>query len=523
MPHGVVKSGLRVSPVQYAPTHSDCTGPQEAMPWAHPMGASCEHVPWADHLVKVLVASGNLPRHVPGGITQPVRVQIWSDGSGINSEMFALADLNEAFARCLHTKLEWNLYFCCVSDMASLGFAERNHKPSHTSKDMKFRTLGVTNTPQFGCDTCNMNHDMPIDGIDLYVGTYQCSPWFRQGKRTRCDHPSAALFRTGVSTIRHMQPATWIMELGEVPHERAAERIQQEIITGINRQDKQPYVVHMLMNLSPLTTGYPMQRPRTFMVGWRADMGDAMALGRPLASLLANPFLPQLSYIGFLKLHRFVDLTRVGQYPTELELAKLVMTRRDRMACRCGVDPMVLCTVHTCKCGHCGDYGMGCAWRKRLRRHIADKNLCVPEPAKLSYIQVLEVNGIMHPVQPGCRTWLNILALHPEAQPLNNTLMVADLSRAPGFGSLLLDGTVPTWTPTSAMHSFQCGHTLTTYHLSCLMGLNLNGVDLRGVHEAWIRRQLGLGIHIPNFGLVLLAVMAMPLNMLWRGHGATYD
>ena len=73
------------------------------MPWAHPMGASCEHVPWADHLVKVLVASGNLPRHVPGGITQLVRVQIWSDCSGINSEMFALADLNEAFARCLHT------------------------------------------------------------------------------------------------------------------------------------------------------------------------------------------------------------------------------------------------------------------------------------------------------------------------------------------------------------------------------------------------------------------------------------
>ena len=55
------------------------------------------------------------------------------------------------------------------------------------------------------------------------------------------------------------------------------------------------------------------------------------------------------------------------------------------------------------------------------------------------------------------------------------------------------------------------------------MGLNLNGVDLRGVHEAWMRRQLGLGIHIPNFGLVLLAVMAMPLNMLWRGHGATSD
>ena len=118
---------------------------------------------------------------------------------------------------------------------------------------------------------------------------------------------------------------------------------------------------------------------------------------------------------------------------------------------------------------------------------------------------------------------MNILALHPDAQPLNDTLMIAGISQNPGFGSLLFDGAVPTVTTTSALHCFQVGQALSTYQLSSLMGLDLEGVDLRGVQEAWMRRQLGLGVHIASFGLVLLAVMATPLDAIWRGQGATYD
>ena len=118
---------------------------------------------------------------------------------------------------------------------------------------------------------------------------------------------------------------------------------------------------------------------------------------------------------------------------------------------------------------------------------------------------------------------MNIFALDPEAEPLNDTLMIADISQSPGFGSLLFDGAVPTLTTTSALHCLQVGHALNTYQLSSLMGLSLEGVDLRGVQEAWMRRRLGLGVHIASFGLVLLAVMATPLDAIWRGQGATYD
>ena len=91
--------------------------------------------------------------------------------------MFALGNLNDAFDRCLNVKVDWNLYFCCEADVASLGFAERNHKPLHTSIDMNQRSLGAPDTPaQFWCETCKLSHDLPTDGIDLYVGTYPCSP-----------------------------------------------------------------------------------------------------------------------------------------------------------------------------------------------------------------------------------------------------------------------------------------------------------------------------------------------------------
>ena len=71
-------------------------------------------------------------------------------------------------------------------------------------------------------------------------------PHGRGGESVRVDHPAAALFRIGVSTIRHMQPAAWIMELGEVPDEHSADHIQQEITHGINTQDRQPYVIQAL-------------------------------------------------------------------------------------------------------------------------------------------------------------------------------------------------------------------------------------------------------------------------------------
>ena len=529
MPRGLVKKRpaaamSSIVPVQYEPEPWDDSGPHATIPWACPNGPRCEQVMWADHLVNMLVGGGYLPRHVQGGSTQPARVQIWSDCSGINSEMFALGNLNDAFDRCLNVKVDWNLYFCCEADVASLGFAERNHKPLHTSIDMNQRSLGAPDTPaQFWCETCKLNHDLPTDGIDLYVGTYPCSPWSRRGKRTGFGHPAAELFRIGVSTIRHMQPAAWIMELGEVPDEHAVDHIQHEITQGINMQDRQPYVVQALRNLSPLASGFPMRRTRLFFVGWRGDMGVVSDLIKPLKCLIDHPLPLQHSYFGFLKLHRSVDLSRVGQYPTDKELAQLAAVTGDNIACCCSVAPMVVCRVHICKCGNCGEDGLHCAWRMRMVQHMTAKQWHVPESDKLRYVQVLEMNGIVCPAQARCRTWLNILAVHPDAQPLNDTLMIADISQNPGFGSVLFDGVVPTLTTTSALHCLQVGHALNTYQLSSLMGLSLEGVDLRGVQEAWMRRRLGLGVHIASFGLVLLAVMATPLDAIWRGQGATYD
>ena len=72
-------------------------------------------------------------------------------------------------------------------------------------------------TGQFWCDTHRQNHDMPASGLDLYIGTYPCTPWSRRGKRTDFQHPDAEITVIGLKSIAYMKPAVWIIEVGEMP------------------------------------------------------------------------------------------------------------------------------------------------------------------------------------------------------------------------------------------------------------------------------------------------------------------
>ena len=131
----------------------------------------------------------------------------------------------------------------------------------------------------------------------------------------------------------------------------------------------------------------------------------------------------------------------------------------------------------------------------------------------VTYLQVLEMNGRQGPQQPRKRVLINLIAIRPDVQPLNDTLMVGDVSQNPPFGSMFLGGDTPVLTRSSNMWVFQAGQALNTHHMAALMGIDLSMVIVSAhMSEAWFRQRLGLAVHVPNFGLVLMAALAPPLR-----------
>ena len=131
----------------------------------------------------------------------------------------------------------------------------------------------------------------------------------------------------------------------------------------------------------------------------------------------------------------------------------------------------------------------------------------------MTYLQVLEMNGRQGPQQPRKRVLINLIAIRPDVQPLNDTLMVGDVSQNPPFGSMFLGGDTPVLTTSSNMWVFQAGQALNANHMAALMGIDLSTVIVSAhMSEAWFRQRLGLAVHVPNFGLVLMAALAPALR-----------
>ena len=133
----------------------------------------------------------------------------------------------------------------------------------------------------------------------------------------------------------------------------------------------------------------------------------------------------------------------------------------------------------------------------------------------VTYLQVLERNGRKGPQKPRKRVLINLIAIRPELQPLNDTLMVGDVSQNhPGpFGSMFAGADTPEVTTSSSVWAFQAGQVLRTRHMAALMGIDLSMVIFADhMSEAWLRQRLGLAVHVPNFGLVLTAALAPSLR-----------
>ena len=82
-------------------------------------------IEWGNHLVKTLASNG----HLPSQSTKSVNINVWSDCSGINSEIFALQALSDSIREIIGANVQCNLYYTCDSDTKSIVFARQNHAP----------------------------------------------------------------------------------------------------------------------------------------------------------------------------------------------------------------------------------------------------------------------------------------------------------------------------------------------------------------------------------------------------------
>ena len=83
----------------------------------------------------------------------------------------------------------------------------------------------------------------------------------------------------------------------------------------------------------------------------------------------------------------------------------------------------------------------------------------------------------------------------------------------PPLGDLHYDGATLVFTTASCVWVFKTGEVLQTRRTAALMALDLPTVRFpRDMSESWFRQGLGLAVHVPNLGLVLMAALAPPLR-----------
>ena len=167
---------------------------------------------------------------------------------------------------------------------------------------------------------------------------------------------------------------------------------------------------------------------------------------------------------------------------------------------------MVVCPLHPCKCGKCGKTNLKCGWRAKAARFIADNKLQHAD-GSLTYIQAIESAGLQAPTSARERNLLNILARLPMAQPLQETLMVSDITQAADRQSIKYDGTMPTMTTHTKMWVVRAGRPLLVSEMAKLMGLDLNELIIDSTSAGSMRKMLGMGMHVGTAGFAICGLL----------------
>ena len=141
-------------------------------------------------------------------------------------------------------------------------------------------------------------------------------------------------FRIGLQTMSYIQPAVWIIELGELPENATLDGIRSEV-QKVLEDNGRNYAIQTVRSLGPSAQGYPIKRSRTFFIGWRLDVSsDPAVLTQPLHSLIASSVDATSTYRGFLQISQPYDWSGVGSFYVDSALQYM-----SGIACRCACNP----------------------------------------------------------------------------------------------------------------------------------------------------------------------------------------
>ena len=127
-----------------------------------------------------------------------IKMVVWSDCGGMSTELLALNSLKRTLTEKLSVELELVLYAFCDSSKPSQQFATM-HNPKHVADDMMSRDF---NAGTFVCNSCNITHELPKGGVDLYVCCFPCGPWSSRGKQFGFYDESGDICWQSIKTIK---------------------------------------------------------------------------------------------------------------------------------------------------------------------------------------------------------------------------------------------------------------------------------------------------------------------------------
>ena len=243
-------------------THTPNLPSEEFPAWARPAsGRPLPHPPWAENIVGALREGGLLQE------PKSLAVNLWSDCGGMVTEKIAWVDIRLALEK-IGYKVDLNLYCACEHDPAAKKIINQNHDPLHYTDDILLDRDLEAGT--YMCSKCGVRHEFPKTGIDIYVGSFPCTPWTRRGKRTGFQHDDAQCFIVGLETVFTLKPCVWAFETTEgVDDHRPREdqtnlaKIQQYISAQMDVHGIK-YAGEVVRKIHPTWFSYPTQRPRVF-------------------------------------------------------------------------------------------------------------------------------------------------------------------------------------------------------------------------------------------------------------------
>lgn len=241
-------------------------------------------------------------------------------------------------------------------------------------------------------------------------------------------------------------------------------------------------------------------------------MSSTEALGGVFGRLFQAPMPVTHTFRGFIGLHEPLDFTRLHQYPTADEIARMCS-----MNCKCSVDPFKLCPLHKCTCDRCARRpGLLCEWRQSAKNFIEGKlgddfmssmNNDMMS-SRITYVQCIELQGVAGPASPRQRNALNIIANLPILQFMGRTNGVLDLGQTLSRNDLRADGLLPTLCKNSALFSLDNGCFLEPFHTAKLMGHKMEQIRVRCVSDTHFKAMLGNSVHVACAGFLIGGAVA---------------